>query len=117
VVPGLRRVALDKCRREALSSITGDRLFVERMAQRQRAAGGVATLDRAVNAVGAAAVMFYAQFGYTFQHDDEKRSLIRSIFTLKVDHGIYPTACYIPNADGGTKAWDWELLDCPFPPA
>jgi hypothetical protein len=29
-------VALDKCRREALSSITGDRLFVERMAQRQR---------------------------------------------------------------------------------
>jgi hypothetical protein len=36
-VPGLRAVALDKCRREALSSITGDRLFVERMAQRQRA--------------------------------------------------------------------------------
>lgn len=36
------------------------------------------------------------------------------IFTLKVDHGICPTACYIPNADGGTKAWDWELLDYPF---
>jgi hypothetical protein len=35
-VPGLRRAALDKCRREALSSITGERLFVERMAQRQR---------------------------------------------------------------------------------
>ena len=77
----------------------------------------VATLDRAVSAVGAAAVMFYAQFGYTFQHDDEKRSLIRSVFTLKVDHGMYPTSCYIPNADGGTKAWDWELLDYPFPPA
>jgi hypothetical protein len=75
----------------------------------------VATLDRAVNAVGAAVVMFYAQFGYTFQHDDEKRGLIRSIFTLKVDHEMHPTACYIPNAEGGTKAWDWELLDYPFP--
>ncbi len=78
---------------------------------------GLATLDRAVNAVGAAAVMFYAQFGYIFQHDDEKRSLVRSVFTLKVDHRIYPTACYIPNAEGGTKVWDWELLDYPFPPA
>lgn len=75
---------------------------------------GVATLERAVNAVGAAAVMFYAQFGYKFQHDDEKRSLIQSIFKLKIDHDMYPAACYIPNAEGGTKAWDWELLDYPF---
>jgi len=37
-VPGLHGVALNKCRREALSSITGERLFVERMAQRQRPA-------------------------------------------------------------------------------
>jgi hypothetical protein len=37
-VPGLHGVALNKCRREALSSITGERSFVERMAQRQRAA-------------------------------------------------------------------------------
>jgi hypothetical protein len=37
-VPGLHGVALKKCRREALSSITGERLFVERMAQRQRPA-------------------------------------------------------------------------------
>jgi hypothetical protein len=35
-VPGLHGVALNKCRREALSSIAGDRLFVERMAQRPR---------------------------------------------------------------------------------
>jgi hypothetical protein len=28
---------------------------------------------------------------------------------------MHPTACYIPNAEGGTKAWDWELLDYPFP--
>jgi len=38
-VPGLRGVALNKCRREALSDITGERLFVERMAQRQRPPG------------------------------------------------------------------------------
>jgi|HubBroStandDraft_1064217.scaffolds.fasta_scaffold17275_3 hypothetical protein len=37
-IPGLHGVALNKCRREALSSITGERLFVERMAQRQRPA-------------------------------------------------------------------------------
>jgi len=34
-IPGLHGVALDGCRREALSSITGERLFVERMVQRQ----------------------------------------------------------------------------------
>lgn len=38
-VPGLRGVALNKCRREALSDITGERLFVERMAQRPRPPG------------------------------------------------------------------------------
>ena len=37
-IPGLHGVALNKCRREALSSITGERLFVEQMAQRQRPA-------------------------------------------------------------------------------
>jgi hypothetical protein len=76
-----------------------------------------ATLGRAVNAVGAAAVMFYAQFGYTYRTDDEKRTLMRNVFYLGVDHSMYPTSCYIPNAEGGTKAWDWELLDYPFPAA
>jgi hypothetical protein len=76
---------------------------------------GVATLERAIKAVGAAAIMFYAQFGYSFQHDDEKRSLIRNIFTLNIDYSMYPTACYIPSAEGGTRAWEWELLDYPFP--
>ena len=38
-VPGLHGVALDQCRREALSDITGERLFVERMAQRPRPPG------------------------------------------------------------------------------
>lgn len=32
------------------------------------------------SAIGAAVVMFYAQFGYAFQQLDEKRSLIRSVF-------------------------------------
>lgn len=35
-VPGLHNVALNSCRREAQSAITGERLFVERMAQRPR---------------------------------------------------------------------------------
>lgn len=35
-VPGFRDVALKKCRPEALSTITGERLFVYRMTQRQR---------------------------------------------------------------------------------
>lgn len=77
----------------------------------------VATLERAVNAVGAAAVMFYAQFGYTYNAGDEKRSLLRNVFTLNVDHSMYPSSCYIPNAEGGTKAWEWELLEYPFPSA
>jgi uncharacterized membrane protein YeaQ/YmgE (transglycosylase-associated protein family) len=36
-IPGMHSAALNSCRREALSSITGERLFVERMAQRPRA--------------------------------------------------------------------------------
>ena len=76
---------------------------------------GEATLARAVQAVAAAAIMFYAQFGFSFQMDDERRSLLRNVFTLAVDQSKYPTSCYIPSAEGGTKAWDWELLDYPFP--
>jgi len=76
---------------------------------------GLATLERAVSAVGAAAVMFYAQFGYSFHIEDEKRSLIRNVFTLNVDYSMYPTSCYIPDAEGGIKAWEWELLDYSFP--
>ena len=61
-------------------------------------------------------MMFYAQFGYMFRHDDEKRGILRNIFTLHIDHAMYPTACYIPHAEGGTKAWEWQLKDYPFPP-
>ena len=75
---------------------------------------GAATLGRAVHAVGAATVMFYAQFGYGFQPNDERRSFIKNVFDLRVDHSMYPISCYIPKADGGTAAWDWELLNYPF---
>lgn len=75
---------------------------------------GVATLGRAVQAVGAATIMFYAQFGYGFQPNDERRSFIKNIFNLTVDHRMYPNSCYIPKAESGTAAWDWELLDYPF---
>jgi hypothetical protein len=39
-VPGLHKKELEKCRRETLSSITGERLYVERMAQRPRPEAG-----------------------------------------------------------------------------
>ena len=77
---------------------------------------GIATLERAVHAVGAVAVMFYAQFGYLSNSTDEKRSLIRNVFDLTCDHSLYPTSYYIPSAEGGTKPREWELLDYPFPP-
>jgi hypothetical protein len=75
---------------------------------------GVATLQRAVHAVGAVAVMFAAQYSYSFDLQDERRNLLRNIFTLNRDQSMYPTSCYIPNAEGGTKAWEWELIDYPF---
>ena len=78
---------------------------------------GIATLGHAVSAVGAAAIMFYAQFGYSSHIQDERRSLIRNVFTLNVDQTMYPRSCYIPNAEDGIKAWEWELLNYPFPDA
>jgi len=73
-----------------------------------------ATLGRAVNAVGAAAVMFYAQYGYGSSIDDEQRSLIPKVFTLKINHSMYPFSYYIPRADGQRRAWEWDLLNYPF---
>lgn len=75
---------------------------------------GDATLERAVHAVGAATVMFYAQFGYSFRTGDERRPVIVNVFNLASDHSMYPTSCYIPSAVEGTGAWEWELLSYPF---
>lgn len=77
---------------------------------------GLATLERAVNAVGAAVIMFHGQFGHSYQQNIEGSSHVRGIFNLSIDSSMYPTACYIPNAEGGTKAREWEMLNYPFPP-
>ena len=80
----------------------------------------VATLERAIHAVGGAIVMFYAQFGFRFGTGDEKIPVIKNIFQMAFDHDKYPTSCYIPNVSGSTvgaagqASWDWELLDYPF---
>jgi hypothetical protein len=76
----------------------------------------VATLQRAVHAVGGVAVMFAAQYSYSFDLQDERRNLLRNVFDFNRDQTVYPPSCYIPNAEGGTKAWEWELIDYPFPP-
>lgn len=80
----------------------------------------VATLEKAVHAVGAAVVMFYAQFGFSFGTGDDKIAAIRSVFRVSPDYERYPTSCYIPNVkscddEAGVISWDWELLDYAFP--
>ncbi len=77
----------------------------------------VATLERAVNAVQAAAIMFLAQFRNSHSTGDQRYSLLENVFHLVTDFSLYPTARYIPNCKEGTKAWEWEMLDYPFPPA
>jgi len=78
-----------------------------------------ATLRNAVYAVGAAVVMFYAQFGVNFETADTRLPVIRNVFSLQFNGYGRPTACYIPNIDptignfGAT--WGLELLDYPFP--
>ena len=79
-----------------------------------------ATLERAIYAVGAAAILFYAQYGFMFNAQDDKSPFIRMIFDLEFDSGRYPTSYYLanvpPQGGDGTIAWDWELLDYPFAP-
>jgi hypothetical protein len=77
-----------------------------------------ATFERAIHAVGAAVVMFYAQFGFNFAPGDERLPFIRSIFTMDFDADRHPHSCYIPiqASRTGPAAWDWKLLEYPFPP-
>jgi len=80
-----------------------------------------ATLERAIHAVGATVVMFYAQFGWRpTLHWDESYSLIKSIFTEEFDAGKHPHSCYIPDETifNSTIAtpWAWKLVDYPFLP-
>jgi hypothetical protein len=80
-----------------------------------------ATLERAIHAVGATVVMFYAQFGRRpTLHWDESYSLIRSVFTEQFDTNKHPHSGYIADEtisnSGLANPWGWKLVDYPFPP-
>jgi hypothetical protein len=80
-----------------------------------------ATLQRAIHAVGAVIVMFYAQFGFQFKTGDQQLPFLRSIFTMNFDGERHPHSYYIPNVNSaahvaGPASWDWTLLDYPVTP-
>ncbi len=76
----------------------------------------LATLETAVNAVGAAVVMFYAQYGFysvSGTATTRNTSIIQNVFSLETDYQNYPTSCYIspiPPRD----IWDWKLINYPL---
>ena len=88
-----------------------------------------ATLQYAVQAVGAAVVMLYAQFGFQLGPGsaNENTAIIRNVFSVKTAFDRYPTHCYVPAMSvevypaGGSvypqqpkPNWDWSLIDYPF---
>ena len=74
----------------------------------------VATTEHAVHSVGAAVVMFCAQFGIGITIGEDKSNLLRSVFTLDVDLLRSPQDCYIPVPPVAGKGWEWDLIDYPF---
>lgn len=77
----------------------------------------VGTLDNAVRSVGAAVVMFHAQFGSNFGTGDQKSPLIRNIFRIVTkDLKKYEKEFYIPNVQGSgdLAPGDWVALDYKF---
>jgi hypothetical protein len=77
-----------------------------------------ATLKKAIHAVGAAVVMFYAQFGASSTPGDEGIPFIGSIFKMEFDVERHPYCCYVPRVGSrrGPILWDWTLLNYPFLP-
>lgn len=80
-----------------------------------------ATLENAVKAVGAAVVMFYAQFGYEVEPSlgEQPTLLIRSTFTLRTDfaryeHGIYIPKLTVPPSSSPVPSFDWQLVGYTF---
>jgi hypothetical protein len=74
-----------------------------------------ATLERAIHAVGATVIMFYAQFGWrSTLHGDESSSLIRSVFTDRFDTNKHPHSGYIPDEailnSTVANTWAWKLV-------
>jgi hypothetical protein len=80
-----------------------------------------ASLENAVHAVGAAAVMFYAQFGHEVQQSlgEQPTLLIRSAFSLRTDFAKYEQGIYIPELtvppnSSPVPSFDWKPVDYPF---
>ncbi len=67
-----------------------------------------ATLEKAIHAVGAAVVMFYAQFGASSFSGDEGLSFLGSIFKQDFDRERHPYCFYIPRVGSrsGPILWD-----------
>lgn len=81
----------------------------------------LATLDNAVKSVGAAVVMFYAQFGFTLgpTGGDLKSPIIRNIFRSQVDFEKHWQECYVPRftlVDNDPKplSSDWTPTNYPL---
>ena len=86
----------------------------------------LATLNNAITAVGAAVVMFRAQFGFNFGPGfyDQKNSLIRNIFwTVTTGLEKYNKDYYIPKLKlqtsssqkiSTTALWDWTPMNYLF---
>ncbi len=81
-----------------------------------------ATLENAIKSVGAAVVIFHAQFGFNFGTGfmDQKSPLIRNIFRV-ITPGLkkYEKECYIPKIDLNEEmqlsySWDWTGINYPF---
>jgi hypothetical protein len=80
-----------------------------------------ATLENAVHAVGAAVVMFCAQFGAEIEpgHGEQPALVIRSTFSLKTDFAKHPRSCYVPEYtvppnSSPIPSFDWRLINYPF---
>jgi hypothetical protein len=82
-----------------------------------------ATLSNAIQAVGATAVMFHAQFGFKFGLTgmDQKSPVIHNIFRIVTDFKKHWKECYIPKftvmenaAPNPMPSFDWDARNYPF---
>jgi len=81
----------------------------------------LATLHNAVRAVGAAVVMFHAQFGLSFGTGDQKTPVIRNVFRIVTDFKKHWQECYIPKLTVAENAspnplpsFDWIPINYQF---
>jgi hypothetical protein len=78
------------------------------------------TLDNAIRSVGAAVVMFYAQFGFRFGTGDvdQKSPIIRNIFrVVTTGFEAHESEFYIPLysvKDNQVATEDWRVVNYPF---